>query len=211
MDSLPGLAAGLIPLVGTQPPSGGFFMDRGKSAAARRAPQNGPIETAGPVMARLSEKEAGGRNVLAFLDMLAVSEGTDDGRQPTKDDGYDVLVGGKLFTGYADHPNVLVRLSATLSSTAAGRYQILFRYWPHYRDLLELPDFGPQSQDRYAIQQIKERRAIADIQAGRFDEAVAKVRNIWASLPGAGYGQHEQKIERLRDAYVRAGGVLVGE
>lgn len=161
-------------------------------------------------MARLSEKEAGGRNVLAFLDMLAVSEGTDDGRQPTKDDGYDVLVGGKLFTGYDDHPNVLVKLNAALSSTAAGRYQILYRYWPHYKSLLKLPDFGPLSQDRYAIQQIKERRALADIQAGRFDEAVSKVRNIWASLPGAGYGQHEQKIERLRDAYVRAGGTIAG-
>jgi len=159
-------------------------------------------------MARLSEKEAGGRNVLAFLDMLAVSEGTDDGRQPTKDDGYDVLVGGGLFSGYSDHPNVLVKLSPALSSTAAGRYQILYRYWPHYRDLLGLPDFGPLSQDRYAIQQLKERRAVPDIQAGRFDKAVAKVRNIWASLPGAGYGQHEQKIDRLRDAYVRAGGVL---
>ncbi|SIT28054.1 glycoside hydrolase family 104 protein [Achromobacter sp. MFA1 R4] len=161
-------------------------------------------------MARISEKEAGGRNVLAFLDMLAASEGTDDGRQPTKDDGYDVLVGGKLFTGYDDHPNVLVRLNASLSSTAAGRYQILYRYWMHYKELLKLPDFGPMSQDRYAIQQLKERRAIADIQAGRFDEAVSKVRNIWASLPGAGYQQHEQKIERLRDAYVRAGGTLAG-
>lgn len=159
-------------------------------------------------MATVSEKEAGGRNVLAFLDMLAVSEGTDDGRQPTKDDGYDVLVGGKLFTGYADHPNVLVKLNASLSSTAAGRYQILYRFWPHYKALLKLPDFGPLSQDRYAIQQIKERRALADIQAGRFDEAVAKVRNIWASLPGAGYQQHEQSIERLRAAYVRAGGTL---
>jgi muramidase (phage lysozyme) len=161
-------------------------------------------------MARLSEKEAGGWNVLAFLDMLAVSEGTDDGRQPTKDDGYDVLVGGKLFTGYDDHPNVLVKLNAKLSSTAAGRYQILYRYWPHYKAMLKLPDFSPLSQDRYAIQQIKERRAIADIQAGHFDEAVAKVSNIWASLPGAGYGQHEQKIERLRDAYVRAGGTIAG-
>lgn len=159
-------------------------------------------------MARLSEHEAGGRNVQAFLDMLAVSEGTDDGRQPTKEDGYDVLVGGKLFTSYADHPNVLVKLSPTLSSTAAGRYQILYRYWPHYKGLLNLPDFGPLSQDRYAIRQLKERRAIADIQAGRFDEAVAKVRNIWASLPGAGYNQHEQSIERLRAAYVRAGGTL---
>ena len=159
-------------------------------------------------MARINAVDAGGRNVLAFLDMLAFSEGTDDGQQPTKDHGYDVLVGGKLFTGYDDHPNVLVKLDDKLSSTAAGRYQILYRYWRHYKALLKLPDFGPLSQDRYAIQQIKERRALADIQAGRFDEAVSKVRNIWASLPGAGYQQHEQSIERLREAYVRAGGKL---
>lgn len=163
-------------------------------------------------MARLSEKEAGGRNVLAFLDMLAVSEGTDDGRQPTKDDGYDVLVGGGLFTGYDDHPKRLIALPRLgISSTAAGRYQLLSRYWDAYCKSLTLSGgFTPENQDRVAIQQIKERRAIADIQAGRFDEAVAKVRNIWASLPGAGYGQHEQKIECLRDAYVRAGGTIAG-
>lgn len=163
-------------------------------------------------MARLSEKEAGGRNVLAFLDMLAVSEGTDDGRQPTKDEGYDVLVGGGLFTGYDDHPRRLIALPRLgISSTAAGRYQLLSRYWDAYRKSLTLVGgFTPENQDRVAIQQIKERRAIPDIQAGRLDEAVAKVRNIWASLPGAGYGQHEQKIERLRDAYMRAGGTIAG-
>jgi muramidase (phage lysozyme) len=37
---------------------------------------------------------------------------------------------------------------------------------------------------------------------------VSRVRNIWASLPGAGYGQPEHKIEKLRAAYVAAGGVL---
>ena len=32
----------------------------------------------------------------AFLDMLA-SEGTDNGRQKTRNHGYDVIVGGELF------------------------------------------------------------------------------------------------------------------
>ncbi len=36
----------------------------------------------------------------AFLDMLAWSEGTDNGRQPTQNHGYDVIVGGSLFTDY---------------------------------------------------------------------------------------------------------------
>jgi len=164
-------------------------------------------------MARISAEEAGGRNVLAFLDMLAVSEGTDDGRQPTNDDGYDVIVGGELMSSYADHPRRLVALPRLgVSSTAAGRYQLLARYWDAYRKSLGLVGgYTPENQDRVAIQQIRERGALPDIQAGRFDAAVRKVRNIWASLPGAGYGQHEQKIERLRDAYVRAGGTITAE
>lgn len=162
-------------------------------------------------MARITEQEAGGRNALAFLDMLAVSEGTDDGRQATRDDGYDVLVGGELFASYADHPRRLVRLRPGLASTAAGRYQLLARYWDAYRESMRLHGgFIPENQDRVAVQQIRERGALPLIEAGRFDEAVARVRNIWASLPGAGYGQHEQRIERLREAYTRAGGAIAG-
>ena len=33
----------------------------------------------------------------AFLDMLAWSEGTDSGRQKTRNHGYDVIVGGELL------------------------------------------------------------------------------------------------------------------
>ena len=43
----------------------------------------------------------------AFLDMLAWSEGTDNGRQKTRNHGYDVIVGGELFTDYSDHPRKL--------------------------------------------------------------------------------------------------------
>ncbi|MYM53606.1 lysozyme, partial [Pseudomonas aeruginosa] len=64
------------------------------------------------------------------------------------------------------------------------------------------------SQDAIALQQIRERGALAMVDAGRFDDAVERVRNIWASLPGAGYGQNEHSIEHLRAAYVAAGGVF---
>ena len=47
----------------------------------------------------------------AFLDMLAWSEGTDNGRQKTRNHGYDVIVGGELFTDYSDHPRKLVPLN----------------------------------------------------------------------------------------------------
>ena len=46
----------------------------------------------------------------AFLDMLAWSEGIDNGRQKTRNHGYDVIVGGELFTGLPDHPRKLVTL-----------------------------------------------------------------------------------------------------
>lgn len=140
----------------------------------------------------------------AFLEMISVSEGT-YGRG---DNGYNVIVGGGLFYGYDDHPRRLVKLNATLKSTAAGRYQLLSRYFDAYKKLLNLPDFSPDSQDRIAIQQIKERKALDDVDAGRIEEAIKKCSNIWASFPGAGYGQHENKMDKLIAAYVNAGGEL---
>lgn len=144
------------------------------------------------------------QNLKAFLDMIAHSEGT-LGRG---DDGYNVLVGGRLFDGYADHPRKVVELGRGLKSTAAGRYQILARYYDAYKKLLNLKDFGHGAQDAIAKQMIREQMAMADIEAGRFNTAVKKCSNIWASLPGAGYGQHENKLVDLETAYVKAGGVL---
>ena len=48
----------------------------------------------------------------AFLDMLAWSEGTDNGRQKTRNHGYDGH-GRRLFTDYSDHPRKLVTLGKT--------------------------------------------------------------------------------------------------
>lgn len=155
-------------------------------------------------MPRISPDQAGGTNVCAFLDMLAVSE-IGPKLLASSDDGYNVLVGGNLFASYADHPNIYNR---SLNSTAAGRYQLLHRWWLPYKAALSLPDFSPLSQDRVAIQQIRERGALPWVVAGRFDDAVHRVSNLWASLPGAGYGQHENQLDQLRAAYVAAGGAL---
>lgn len=143
-------------------------------------------------------------NVAAFLDMIAASEGT----AGKGDDGYDILVGGTVFRGYEDHPRTLVHIRNGLSSTAAGRYQLLARYWDHYKALLNAPDFSPEWQDKVAIQQIREFNALPLIEAGDLEKAVQKVSPIWASLPGAGYGQHEQKLSTLIAAYQKAGGQI---
>jgi lysozyme len=143
-------------------------------------------------------------NLKAFLDMIAVSEGT----KGKGDDGYNVIVGGNLFSDYADHPRKLVWLRPGLASTAAGRYQLLARYYDAYKKQLNLPNFSPISQDLIAIQQIKERRALEDIEKGYIGVAIDKCKNIWASLPGAGYGQHENSIDKLIAAYKTAGGTV---
>src|SRR6185312_5328985 len=109
---------------------------------------------------------------------------------------------------YRDHPRLKVQLRPDLVSTAAGRYQILARYFDAYKVQLHLQDFGPGAQDLIAVQMIKEQGALDDVSSGRFDAAIAKVRNIWASLPGAGYGQHENQLATLREAFIVAGGVV---
>ncbi|AYN94414.1 glycoside hydrolase [Pseudomonas sp. LTJR-52] len=162
-------------------------------------------------MARITADKAGGENVIAFLDTIAFSEiGKAMLADASTDDGYRVLVGSTpnkliLMRDYSDHPNIYYK---PLNSTAAGRYQILYRYWPHYKAKLNLQDFGPINQDLYAIQQLKEQGAYRHIQSGHFEEAIYKCRNIWASLPGAGYGQPEHRMENLVAAYKQAGGSL---
>lgn len=150
-----------------------------------------------------------GANLAAFLDMIAFSEGTATCKA-TRDEGYDILVGGTRFADYDDHPRKAVDLPKFgIKSTAAGRYQLLARYWDAYRKSLDLAGgFSPENQDRVAIQQIREQGALDLIKQGRFDAAVDKVKNIWASLPGAGYGQHEHNLEPLRVAYRQAGGTV---
>jgi muramidase (phage lysozyme) len=150
-------------------------------------------------------------NIDAFLTMIAISEGT----QPIGDRGYNCIVGSTvakpvLFASYADHPRVHVRLRPDLISSAAGRYQILERYFDAYKAYLNLPDFSPDSQDRIALQMIHEQRAYADIEVGRFDDAIAKCSNIWASFPSAcnSYGQHQNALADLRKAFTEAGGLM---
>jgi len=137
----------------------------------------------------------------------------------TQNNGYDVIVTGvdgrpEIFTDYSNHPFANGRPSKVinsrgLTSNASGRYQFMLRDWGHYRALLKLPDFGPESQDAWALQLIRERGALPLIEAGQFAAAVARCSNLWASLPGANYpGQRMNKLASLQAAYTTAGGAL---
>ena len=71
----------------------------------------------------------------AFLDMLAWSEGTDNGRQKTRNHGCDVIVGGELFTDYSDHPRKLVTLNPNSNQQALDATSFS-RWWDAYRKAL---------------------------------------------------------------------------
>ena len=139
--------------------------------------------------------------------MLAWSEGTDNGRQKTRNHGYDVIV-GELFNTYSDHPRNPVTLNPKLKSTGAGRYQLLSRWWDAYRKAAGLKDFSPKSQDAVALQQIMERGALPMIDRGDIRQAIDRCSNIPASLPGAGYGQFEHKADSLIAKFKEAGGTV---
>jgi len=136
-------------------------------------------------------------NVQAFLAMIGYSEGAD----------YQTLFGGGTFESYADHPRTVIHAGGYASS-AAGKYQFLRKTWDDVAPRIGATDFSPYWQDRAAVFLLKRRGALADVIAGRFAEAIAKVRKEWASLPGAGYGQPERSFERLRTAYLNAGGAI---
>ena len=61
--------------------------------------------------------------------MLAWSEGTDNRRQKTRNHGYDVIVGGELFTDYTDHPRKLVTPNPKLKITKRRTLPASFRWW----------------------------------------------------------------------------------
>lgn len=148
----------------------------------------------------------------AFLYMIRYSEGTLAG-------GYNTLFGGKLWRGGSgNHPANLGWMGLPLSdahcrgaglspgcrSTAAGAYQFVKPTWNRLARKLALPDFSPDSQDKAALELIREAGAYQDVIDGNFVTAVNKVRKIWASLPGAGYGQGERSITALTKVYNNA-------
>ena len=160
------------------------------------------------------ESEEMNNNVNAFLTALRVGEGT-AGR-----DGWRTLMGGALFDSFADHPARLgwrgTPLSASMCagagfgpgcvSTAAGAFQINKPTWNRLADKLGLTDFTQASQEAAAIELIREKGALSDVAAGRVAAAVSKVRRVWASLPGAGYGQGEVALASFVNHYANAGG-----
>ncbi len=143
----------------------------------------------------------GNKNLRAFLFMIQYAEGT------LGKNAYRTMYGGTLFSDYSRHPNQAIKKWG-ITSTGAGAYGFLYRVWVELASALNLPNFSPASQDAAAIELIRRKRALSDVEHGYITQAIYKCRKIWASFPGAGYGQSEKPLQKLLQFYTSAGGEL---
>lgn len=145
-----------------------------------------------PHIEKSSAKSLFSANVRAFLDTIGYAEGTGD--------RYDYMYTHKVFYSYAGHPRQL-QCSYGLCSDAAGRYQFLSTTWDGMRRKLGLPDFSPESQDRAAVQLIKDvgcYSSVVNIDGpNSFSRAAYCVSGQWASFPGSPYGQRTHSASHL--------------
>jgi lysozyme len=151
---------------------------------------------------QIAEESAVNSNMKAFLLVIRYAEGTNG------PDGYRTMFTGRLFdNGFTDHPRI-TNCAGSLCSTAAGAYQFLSSTWDYLRVRLSLPDFSPANQDKAAIELIREKGALNDVLEGRFETAITKVNRVWASLPGAPYGQPTKTMAELKNVYSNYNGNL---
>ena len=124
--------------------------------------------------------------------MLAWSEGTDNGTSENQKSGGRHCRRRAIYW-LLDHPRKLVTLNPKASNQQA----------PDATGFFPLVGCLPQatawktsskSQDAVALQRIKERGALPMIDRGDIRQAIDRCSNIWASLPGAGYGQFEHGL-----------------
>ena len=141
--------------------------------------------------------------VKAFLDTIAAAEGT------AAADGYRTQYTGSKFVSFSDHPRELKcgrRYGKKLCSDAAGRYQFLSTTWDRFAKKFGAKDFSPHNQDLMAIELIREKGALGDVEAGRLESAVRKLAYIWPSFRRYG-GSVESSLPKLEAMYQKNLGV----
>lgn len=128
---------------------------------------------------KTAKKYLGDARILAFLDMVAIVEGTDNDNDGIQKD-FDVQMGGT--------PNNKIRvedLSRHSGGVALGRYQAIPITWREAATILGLTDFTPESQNIFGAWKLATRGMIDDITNNRIAEAIDKGSLEWASFPNS--------------------------
>jgi muramidase (phage lysozyme) len=122
----------------------------------------------------------------ALLETIAWAEGAK----------YNILFGGQTFSDYSTHPNIKVTKGKYVS-TAAGKYQILYRTWK----ASGYTDFTPKTQDLIAINLIARTKALPLLNKGDMKGVFDAISYVWASIPPSRYGQPVKKYQELINVF----------
>ena len=100
-------------------------------------------------------------------------------------DGYRTMFGGGKFDDMSKHPG-LMQHGGGHSSDAAGAYQFLSTTWDDVARNIELPDFGPESQERAADFLMNRRGVDPNVRIMNFEDWKKTGNRLapeWAGLP----------------------------
>ncbi len=156
-------------------------------------------------------------NLRAFLKLIQWAEGTFSKPNP-----YAVCYAySHTISDFSDHPAITKEWNGVVlpdricagagygpgcKSTAAGAYQINRPTWLGIKNKLPGIRFDAAGQTAAAIQLIKQRGALQDVENGALYKALKKCNPTWASLPGSPYDQPTRSYSKCEDFYISQGG-----
>ena len=126
----------------------------------------------------------------------------------TRNHGYDVIVGGELFTDYSDHSSQTCHAQTNSNQQApdatsffpvGGMPTASSLAWKTSLRKVRTPGIAADWAERGALPMIDR---------GDIRQAFDRCSKYLASLPGAGYGQLEHKADSLTAKFKEAGGIV---
>lgn len=125
------------------------------------------------------------------------------------DDAFTLINGGTHFSAPPwRHP--WHGIPTTQGARASGAFQHLGTTWASLAQRYGIPDFSPPNQEAGFVGGLIDRGALEDVIAGRFEEAVAKLRKEWTSLPGAAESRGDWTMEKAKQVFLKYGGAVAG-
>lgn len=118
-------------------------------------------------------------NLDRFLSFLKKAEGGEP----------NIIVGGGRFSDFSQHPRIVGLRTKEGPSTAAGDYQITASTYDDVAPKIGVTGFTPADQRAIAVELIRRKGALEDINGGDFNSAINKLGSTWASLPSSPYSQ----------------------
>lgn len=151
------------------------------------------------------------RAAMALPNVRAMQRVIREGETDQTDGAYYRVNGRPSLTSLDRHP--YHGIPTTRGARASGAYQHLGTTWARIAERypVDCATFEPPAQDFASVVGMEDRGALADVIAGRLEQAIAKLRPEWTSLPGAAENSARYTMDRAREVFRRYGGVLASE